>query len=210
MNKISEHLKRIFSIIPNNFLCVSNIERNVRLGNNVRVAPRHLLSNVCIKDYSYISSNSSIRNTEIGKYCSIGENFISGAAIHPTDCISTSPLFYSTRNQCGRVLLRENTIEEYKPVHIGNDVFIGANVTILSGIDIGDGAIIAAGAVVTKDVMPYSIVGGIPAKVIKYRFNKETIARLCEIKWWEWPDNRMSEIVRYFNNVEEFVNKYTN
>lgn len=208
MKALCEHIMRIFSIIPNLIFCLSNIKRNVKIGKNVKLDPRHLLSNVNIGDFTYIAPNSSIRNTSIGKYCSIGENFISGAAIHPTNCLSSSPLFYSTRNQCGKVIVKENTIEEYKPVKVGNDVFIGANVTILSGVTIGDGAILAAGAVVVKDVDPYSIVGGVPAKHIKFRFDSHIVNRLLEIKWWNWPEDKQSIIVDHFFNIEEFIKKY--
>lgn len=208
MKLICEFLLRIYSILPNLIFCLSNIKKDVKLGKNVKIAPRYLLSNVIIGDFTYISSNSSIRNTLIGKYCSIGENFISGAAIHPTKCVSTSPLFYSTRKQCGKVIVDKNTIEEYKPVKIGNDVFIGANVTILSGVTIGDGAILAAGAVVVKNVDPYSIVGGVPAKHIKYRFDTYIINRLLEIKWWNWTEEKQSIIVDYFKNIEDFIKKY--
>ena len=74
---------------------------------------------------------------------------------------------------------------------IGNDVWIGSNVTILGGITIGHGAIVATGAVVTKDVPPYSVVGGVPAKVIRYRFSEEKIQELLDEKWWEWNDEKI-------------------
>ncbi len=89
---------------------------------------------------------------------------------------------------------------------IGNDVWIGANVLILDGVTIGNGAIIAAGAVVTKDVPPYAVVGGVPAKIIKYRFNKEEIDFLEQLKWWEKDEKWLTEYGKYFNNVELLKN----
>lgn len=200
--------RRLISVIPNIFLRNTNIYNKVKKGRNVKVLSHYLLSNVSIGDYSYIAPNSSVRNTTIGSYCSIGENFTSGLAIHPVDGLSTSPLFYSTKKQLGVTLVKEDVVEEYKPVTIGNDVFIGANVMILSGISIGDGAIIAAGAVVTKNVPPYAVVGGVPAHIIKYRFPEEQIEKLLKIAWWKWGPERHEEIVKYFSHINEFIAKY--
>ena len=206
---MKKYFRRLLSVIPNIFLRNTNIFDQVKMGKNVKLYSRYLLSNVNIGDYSYIGPNSSIRNTTIGSYCSIGENFTSGLAIHPVNGLSTSPLFYSTKKQLGVTLVKEDLVEEYKPVTIGNDVFVGANVMILSGVNIGDGAIIAAGAVVTKDVPSYAVVGGVPARIIKYRFSKEQIEKLNRIAWWNWGSEKHGEIVEFFNNVNGFIAKYS-
>ena len=208
MSKLIILLKRIFSLIPNLFLRNTNVESNVTFGKYVKIQSRYLLANVQVGNYTYSAPNCSIRNTRIGKFCSIGENFISGAAIHPTNCLSTSPVFYSTLNQCGYSFCKNTKIEEYREVVIGNDVFIGANVTVLSGVVIGNGAIIAAGAVVTKNVPDYAIVGGVPAKIIKYRFSQDLIYDLQKIAWWDWPEEQLHLVEECFDNVELFISKY--
>ena len=160
-----------------------------------------------IGDYSYIAYNSNISNTTIGKFCSIGPNFLCGWGIHPLDGISTSPMFYSTRKQNGMTLSKEDKVEERKQIVIGNDVFIGANVTVLDGVTIGDGAVIGAGAVVSKDIPPYAVAVGCPIKIVKYRFDEERIEALKKIKWWEFDEERLKEVERLFFDVEGFIEK---
>ena len=112
------------------------------ISEKAKLYPLYHISNSKIGDYTYIAMNSFISTTTIGKFCSIGPNFICGWGIHPLYGISTSPMFYSTRKQNGITLSRKDKIDEYKPIIIGNDVFIGANVTVLDGVNIGDGAVI--------------------------------------------------------------------
>lgn len=169
--------------------------------------PYHLNAST-IDDYSYISINSNISFTRIGKFCSIGPNFISGWGIHPTNGISTSPMFYSTLGQNGTTLSKENKIDEHKQILIGNDVFIGANVTVLDGVTIGDGAVIGAGAVVSKDIPAYAIAVGCPVKILRYRFNQDQIGKLLKIKWWEFPEDKLQDVERMFFDVEQFIQKY--
>jgi len=152
--------------------------------------------------------NSWISQSEIGKFCSIGPNFLCGWGIHPTKGISTSPMFYSTMKQNGTTLSKVDKIEERKPIIIGNDVFIGANVTVLDGITIGDGAVIGAGAVVSKDIPPYAIAVGSPIKIIKYRFDNGQIAALLRIKWWEFDDDKLKDVEKMFFEVNDFIKKY--
>ena len=90
------------------------------------------------------------------------------------------------------------TLKVQKKVIIGNDVWIGSHALILGGVKIGDGAVIGAGAVVTKDVPPYAVVGGVPARIIKYRFSQEIIDKLLEIKWWNLPENILKENIKLF------------
>lgn len=165
---------------------------------------------VKIDDYTYIDNNSNVSNTLIGKYCSIGPNFLCGWGIHPIKGISTSPMFYSTKKQNGITLSKIDKIEERKEIIIGNDVFIGANVTVLDGVTIGDGAVIGAGAVVSKDIQPYAIAVGCPIKVMKYRFNEAQIGALLRIKWWDFPEEQLPEVEKMFFDIDAFIEKYAN
>ena len=157
-----------------------------------------------VDDYTYIGRKSVVVNSKIGKYCSIAPGSIIGAAKHPIEYVSTSPLFYSDKNILKKSFSVFN-FEEYETTYIGNDVWIGANCVIKTGVKIGDGAIIGAGAIVTKDVAPYSIIGGVPGKVIKKRFNEEQIAALLKIKWWDWEEEKIINNAGLFNDIDKFI-----
>jgi acetyltransferase-like isoleucine patch superfamily enzyme len=173
-----------------------------------KIVKPYCTCNVKIGRGTYIASNSVISDTCIGKFCSIGPNFMCGYGIHPTNGISTAPCFYSTRKQNGITFSKIDKIKERLPINIGNDVFIGMNVSVLDGVSIGDGAVIGAGAVITRDIPPFAIAVGVPAKVIKYRFSKEIIDKLLKIKWWDWDNDKLKNVEEMFFDVENFVNKY--
>jgi acetyltransferase-like isoleucine patch superfamily enzyme len=140
----------------------------------------------------------------VGKYCSISKNvrLITGG-IHPTDWVSTFP-FRSKWNMDGK--FKDGMPYTKGDINIGNDVWIGTGVTVLSGVTIGDGAIVATGAIVTKDVPPYALVAGIPAKVISYRFSNEIINKLLAIKWWNWEEEKIKQVlVANSSNIDEFL-----
>lgn len=185
-----------------------SIQTNSPVGRHVKIYPPYIIRNTAIGDYTYITDNANISLTKIGKFCSIGANFLCGWGIHPTNGLSTSPMFYSPLKQNGMTLSAEDKIVERKEIIIGNDVFIGANVTVLDGVNIGDGAVIGAGAVVSKDIPSYAIAVGNPIKVIKYRFTEEQITRLLKIKWWNFDDEKLKDVERDFFNIEEFLRKY--
>lgn len=174
-------------------------------GEHTKVSAPYFIHGTQLGDYSYISKNASINNCEIGKFCSIGPNFCCGMGIHPTNGISTSPMFYSTAKQNGVSLCSENKIVESEKTIIGNDVFIGANVTVLDGVRIGDGAIVGAGAVVTKDIPPYAIAAGVPAQVKKYRYDEKTISGLLESRWWDKGPEEYKRVERFFWEPDKFL-----
>ncbi len=187
---------------------VKSQKANLYASNKVRFIAPYYFYDTNIGDYSYIASNCSITNAEIGMFCSIGPNFCCGLGVHPTHGISTSPMFYSTAKQNGISLASENKIEESIQTRIGNDVFIGANVTVLDGVKIGDGAVIGAGAVVTKDIPPYAIAVGVPAKVVKFRFENDVIEKLQKMEWWNFDEAKLKDVEKCFFDINMFIDRY--
>jgi len=193
-----------------NFAFKPNVLRESVVAKTAKIYPPYHIREARIGDYSYISTGASLSRTSIGKFCSIGPNLTCGWGYHPINGVSTSPMFYSTRKQNGLSLCSFDKVQELKPIEIGNDVFIGMNVTVLDGVKIGDGAVIGAGAVVSKDIPPYSIAIGNPIRIIRYRFNEETIAKLKDIKWWEWPEEKLQSVEKFFFDVDGFVSQFIN
>lgn len=156
----------------------------------------------------------------IGRFCSIN-NTARIVANHPMECVTTHPFLdtyvtvenyekhaylnnkYGTFTENAEFI--KSPIRYNAPVNIGNDVWIGAKVVILPGVTIGDGAVLATGAVVTKSVKPYEVVGGVPAKHIKYRFSDKVIEKMLLIKWWEWSMSKIEENLELFYQPEKFV-----
>lgn len=154
--------------------------------------------------YSYMGFYNSVCDTNIGAFCSIASYCAIGGGKHPINAVSTSPVFYDGRNSIGRNF---SSIPEEKNqgVEIGNDVWIGEAVFINDDVKIGTGAVIGAHSVVTKDVPPYAIVAGTPAKILRFRFDEDTVQRLLDSKWWEWPDERLTKNADRFFSVQQFL-----
>ena len=184
---------------------IENVEQNVDRDRLTKFHAPYTILQSKIGKGTYISSNSKMVNTTIGKFCSVGPNLVCGWGIHPTNGISTSPYFYSTAQQNGSTLAKENLFEERKSITIGNDVFIGANVTILDGVTIGDGAVIGAGAVVSKDIPDYAVAVGCPIQIKSYRFTQEQISKLKQIAWWDFDDEKLKEVNTLFFDVDDFI-----
>lgn len=162
------------------------------------------VKNASIGDFVYVGEMTKIENAEIGCYCSIGPHSKLGMGLHPYNYISTFPLFFSTRKQCQITFAKKDYFVEHGKINVGNDVWIGSHVLIMDNVTIGDGAVIAAGAVVTKDVAPYEIVGGVPAKFLRKRFSDDKVELLLKFKWWKKDRKWLEDHHERFNNPDDF------
>ena len=140
---------------------------------------------------SYLGVDSWAINAVIGQYCSIADRVYIGGAEHPMHWLSTSPVFQDVKRSSSKIHYAKHQWNPKGDIVIGDDVWIGYGAIILSGIHIGQGAIIGAGSVVTKDVPPYAVVGGVPAKVLKYRFDEASINELERLQWWNLDDESL-------------------
>ena len=171
--------------------------------------------NGCIGVNSYIGDNVMLIGCWVGRYTSISSNvhIINGRHPLKSPYVSTSPVFYTKHTPINFSYVEEQLFEEYvfadperkTPIIIGNDCWIGFGVSIVEGVTIGDGAVVLSNATVTKDVPPYSIVGGVPAKVLGYRYDENTIEKLLTIKWWNKDELWIKKNVQLFLNIEEFI-----
>ncbi len=201
----------------------SSLDNNVIVGNQAIIIGSTLESNISINrqnyilkskigKYTYTGIGTSIRSAEVGRFCSLAWNVSIGGGNHEFNNVTTSPLWRFLMLDEGNVNHETNKelkkrYNEFGSCIVGNDVWVATNAVILRGVKVGNGVIIGAGAVVTKDIAPYSIVAGVPAKKIKMRFDDKIIDALEEIQWWNWP----AEVIRknldliYSTKVDETV-----
>ena len=180
------------------------INKKSKFSKNVAIEGPGRIYNSTIGKYSYIGKNSIICDTQIGSFCSIGDSCYTGPGKHPIYSVSSSPVFYS-KNNVFRKAFYQRTIEEYERTIIGNDVWIGTHVFIKSGVKIGHGCIIGAFAVVTKDVEPYTVMGGNPARIIRKRFSDDIIDDLLKSEWWNFDDTKIKDISHAFESPSKFI-----
>lgn len=216
---------------------VINLIRNLiwRLMGVYKSVPDHLFNINYLSDSKWVQIGqqtydngaliwrySNSEALKIGKYCSIahGVEFVCGAGHHSLKNVSTYPLLNRLYKKGQSIMIGEDEhVREVwddkfalsnGPILIGNDVWIGLNAIIIHGVSIGDGAVILAGAVVTDNIPAYAIAGGIPAKIIGYRFAEQTIKCLQKISWWDWPEDLIRErISDFYSDVDFFVEKYS-
>ncbi len=162
------------------------VVRNSYVPSSARIYPCSVFKNSQIGIFSYLSYFQFVNQTIISQYCSIGMSFKSGLGMHPTQFLSTSPVFFSATPPTRALARVSSDFVEHRSVTIGNDVWIGAGVTIMDGIKIGDGAIVGAGCIVTKNIAPYSIVAGVPNRVIGSRFDDSLVEKLLTLCWWDF------------------------
>lgn len=146
--------------------------------------------NSTMDKHSFCGYDCEIINCEIGSFTSIANGVVIGGGMHPLTWVSMSPVFYKGRDSV-RAKFASFEREPAKMTIVGHDVWIGRNALIKQGVSIGTGAVIGMGSVVTKDVLPYSIVGGNPARLIRYRFSDGIIKDLIQSKWWELPESEL-------------------
>lgn len=157
-----------------------------------------------IDRYSYVGHDCFVLRASIGPFCSIADNCRLGGASHYMDHVSTSPVFHAGRN-----VMKKNFTDfeagKAKDISIGPDVWIGANATVMSGVTIGTGAVIGAGSIVTKDVPPYEIWAGNPARKIRDRFDPELKQALLKSEWWNWSEEEIASKAHLFNDPEKLI-----
>lgn len=203
-----------YRLLQNNNIIVSlssKIGENVIFEGKNRVGAGTILSNTFLGYGSYVHDHSNVSGCRIGRYCALANGILRASGTHPLDQVSIHPAFYSTSHPCGLSYVEKDCFQEVsyleKPyqVIIGHDVWIGTGATLLDGVTIGNGAVVAAGAVVTKDVPPYAVVGGVPAKVIKYRFSQNIIEKIEKSRWWDKDTVWLREHAQYFKDPESFI-----
>lgn len=204
LKNIVEFPKRLFSHIS--LLCVlqeADVDATAAICSGVRFYRSK------IGKYSYIGNNSFVSDTDIGNFTSISTDCYIGGTSHPTDWVSTSPVFHKWENIMKKNFARHE-FEIFHRTIIGNDVWIGNRVMIKAGVKISNGVVIGMGSIVTKDIGPYEIWAGNPARMIRKRFPEEKIEKILETEWWNWEDTKIENFANIMNNVDSFLADWSN
>lgn len=191
--------------VENFWASIGSYVRSSYFGGNNRLYGTTGVMDSSIGRYTYVAG-AQVSLTTVGAFCSIGPRaLLGGLGRHPTNYLSTHPAFYSITKQAGATFADRTYYSEQATLEVGNDVWIGANAIILDGLKIGDGVIVAAGSVVTKSIPPYAIIGGCPARVIRYRFDEKDIERLLSIRWWDLSDPTLRKVAEYLRGDDVYA-----
>ena len=186
--------------------------QDARLGAYTEVGARTILTEVTMDDYSYVVNDSQVTYTSIGKFCSIAAMTRINPGNHPMHRATQAHFTYrASAYFAGEE--DDHAFFDWRRSHrvtIGHDVWIGHGAIVLPGRNVGTGAVIAAGAIVTRDIPPYAIVAGNPAKIIRMRFSEDAVTRLATLAWWNWSHERLRQALPDFRSlsVEDFLDKY--
>nr|WP_319566125.1 CatB-related O-acetyltransferase [uncultured Rhodoferax sp.] len=183
----------------------SNISLDTKIQENVKIFEGCKISSCKIGRFTYIGKHSEFERTEIGSFTSIAPQVLCGMGSHPLSLISTYPGFYTNKSSGAEWLGTHIEFNDRLTTTIGSDVWIGIRSIIMAGVTVGDGAVIAAGSIVTKDVPPYAIVAGVPAKFIKYRFSPDKTERILKSKWWDMPINKIKNAAKFADQPDIFI-----
>ncbi|WP_289287950.1 CatB-related O-acetyltransferase [uncultured Duncaniella sp.] len=177
------------------------IDRTSKLSKKAKINRGARVIDSNIGEYSYVGMNSWVCIADVGKFCSIANRVNIGLGNHTINYLSTSPIFTEKYNGTGFSWINKTIAPPFKRTIIGNDVWIGFGAMVIGGVKIGDGAIIGAGSIVTKDIPPFAIAVGSPAKVIKYRFSEETIEKILQNPWWNKSEKDLKQNIIEFQKV---------
>ncbi len=178
----------------------SSIHRTAKIESGSHVV------NSSLNKYSFCGYDCTIINCDIGAFCSIANNVSIGGARHPLEWVSTSPVFYEGRDSVKKKFSEHRRRKPLKTI-IKNDVWIGEKAIIKEGVTISDGAVIGMGSVVTKDVGPYCIAAGSPARIIRRRFDEEMVNEMVRLEWWNFDDNKLKKYAQYITDPRRFLDE---
>ncbi|MEF1172713.1 CatB-related O-acetyltransferase [Vibrio sinaloensis] len=210
MKRWIRHLLYKWKFKNSKIYAFSSISLDTAIAESCVVFPDVVLSHSQLDRHTYVQRATTIVNTEIGSFCSIGSNVKMGLPDHPLGYVSTHPAFYDPTQPILKSFVTEVLHQASKKTMLGHDVWVGDGAFIRSGVSIGTGAVVAAGSVVVKDVEPYSIVGGNPARHIKYRFENDIVDGLLKSQWWTFSEDELSQLSEAFVEPLSFISRVEN